>query len=319
MRYTIYKVPNVFIRASDTKLTQMTVDPIDASNATAATPTYKDVGTAATITQTYNAAGAPTNMKIYHSWIDPATYTESGAGDLVVYNASYGALAGTLPAGTYRLRVDTLEWNGAIPNASGSSIAHKAYAVRAVDTTGALCAACSVGAWDDTTVYTPVTGGTFSVPVLSVPPDYAGQTITLDIFDPGDLSVGSNLTLSILTPTGAIATATAPQQIKIYDLGTQRSNPETNTACALANPISNPPCLAVSGANATIVSTSGGTKYFNGHWMHFLLPIPASYNPGVDPNNWWWSLQYTTAERTGACDRGQLQDTRPTPPELAGC
>ena len=100
-----------------------TVATVDASNATAATPTYRDIGTGATVTQTYNAAGAPTNMKIYHSWIDPATYTESGAGDLVTYSASYGALGGTLPAGTYRLRVDTLEWNGAIPNSSGNSIA----------------------------------------------------------------------------------------------------------------------------------------------------------------------------------------------------
>ena len=45
MRYTIYQVPNVFIRSSDVKLTQMTVYPIDASNATASPPTYKDIGT----------------------------------------------------------------------------------------------------------------------------------------------------------------------------------------------------------------------------------------------------------------------------------
>jgi hypothetical protein len=302
MRYTIYQVPNLFIRASDVEQTQMTVYPIDASNATASPPRYNDIGTGATITQTYNAAGAPTNMQIYHSWIDPATYHETGAGDLVVYNASHGALSGPLPAGTYRLRVDTLEWNAAIPNSSGSSQAHKGYAVRAVDTTGAVCAACSVGAWNDTTVYTPVSGGTFAVPVLSVPPDYAGQTITFDVYDPGDLSVGSTLTLSILDPTGAVATATAPSQVKIYDLGTQRSNLESATVCALADPISNPPCLAAAGSNATIVSTSGGLKYFNGHWLHFLLPIPASYNPGTDPNNWWWKLQYTTAAGTIAND-----------------
>jgi hypothetical protein len=302
MRYTVYQVPNLFIRSSDVEQTQMTVNPIDASNATASPPTYKDIGTGATITQTYNGAGAPTNMQIYHSWIDVATYHETGAGDLVTYNASHSALTGTLPAGTYRLRVDTLEWNGGIPNTSGSSNAHKGYAVRAVDTTGALCSACSVGAWNDTTLYTPVSGGTFSVPVLAVPPDYAGQTISLDIYDPGDLSVGSTLTLSILTPTGSVATATSPFQVKVYDLGTQRSNLESSTGCSLASPISNPPCLAASGSNATILSTSGGQQYFNGHWLHFLLPIPASYNPGTDPNNWWWKLQYATPAGTTAND-----------------
>jgi hypothetical protein len=71
---------------------------------------------------------------------------------------------------------------GQIEGATCCSQAHKGYAVRAVDTTGVLCAAYSVGAWNDTAVYTPVSGGTFAVPVLSVPPDYAGQTITFDIF-----------------------------------------------------------------------------------------------------------------------------------------
>jgi hypothetical protein len=302
MRYTVYKVPNVFIRASDSELTQMTVNPIDASNATASPPTYKDIGTGATVTQTYNGAGNPTNMQIYHSWIDVATYHETGAADLVTYNASHGAYSGTLPAGTYRLRVDTLEWNGAIPDTSGSSIAHKGYAVRAVDTAGALCAACSVGAWDDTTLYTPVTGGTFSVPVLAVPPDYAGQTISIEIFDPGDVSTGGSLTLSILTPSGAVATAASPLAVNIYDLGTQRSNTPSGTACTLAAPITNPPCLAATGTNATVTAASGGSNYFNGHWLHFDLPIPTTYNPGSDPNLWWWRLQYTTPAGTTASD-----------------
>ena len=190
----------------------------------------------------------------------------------------------------------------AIPNTSGTSQAHKGYAVRAVDTTGALCAACSVGAWNDTTLYTPVSGGTFSVPVLSVPPDYAGQTITLDIYDPGDLSVGSNLTLSILTPTGAVATRLHLSRSRSMTLARSGATSDRPTCVPLPTPSPIHRAWRRSGSNATIASTVNGVKYFNGHWLHFLLPIPASYNPGTDPNNWWWKLQYTTPAGTTAND-----------------
>jgi len=38
--------------------------------------------------------------------------------------------------------------------------------------------------------------------------------------------------------------------------------------------------------------TTGGTKHFDGQWLHFEVPIPTTYNPGNNPNNWWWSMKY---------------------------
>jgi hypothetical protein len=298
MRYTVYSVANLFIRSADTKLTQMTVYPISVT----APGTYHDQDSGATITQTYDASGNPTNMRIYHSWIDPANYTEPSAPDLVVYDSSHGALGRNLGPGIYRLRVDTLEANGSISGVGGTAIAHKGYAVRVLDASGQPCASCSVSGWDDMTIYTPVTGGTFAVPLFNVPPDYAGKTISVAIYDPGDISSGGFVNLAILDPSGAVATATTPQTIAIYDLGVQRSNLASSTPCIAGNPTTNPPCLVQSTGTASVAATVGGVTFYNGHWLDIELPIPPGYNPGSDPNSWWWSLRYTTPVGTTAND-----------------
>ena len=269
MRYTIYQVPNLFIRSSDVKQTQMTVYPIDASNATASPPTYKDIGTGATITQTYNAAGAPTNMKIYHSWIDVATYTEAGAGDLVVYNASYGAspeLFPRAPTGSASTR-----WSGTVEYPTRAAARSPTRVTRcARSTPQALSARPARSAPGMTRPFTRrFPAAPSRCPSSRFPP------ITPDRRSPSTSSTRATLrraafwTLSILTPTGSVATASAPFQVKIYDLGTQRSNLESSTVCSLADPISNPPCLAASGSTATMrrteptsISTgTGSTSY----------------------------------------------------------
>ena len=298
MRYTLYSVANLFIRTADTKLSQMTVFPISVT----APGAYRDVNSGASITQTYDASGNPSNMRIYHSWIDPANYTEPAVPDLVVYDPLHGPIGGHLAPGTYRLRVDTLEANGAISGPGGTALAHKGYAIRVLDASGQPCTSCSIGAWNDMSVYTPVAGGTFATPLFAVPPDYAGKTISIDIYDPGDISSGGFVNLAILDPSGAVATAPAAQSISIYDLGVQRSNLISSTPCIIGNPIVNPPCLVQAANSASVAATAAGVTYFNGHWLDIQLPIPAGYSPGTDPNGWWWSLQYTTPAGTTAND-----------------
>src|SRR5258708_35034768 len=81
MEYTLFRVNSYFIRASDTKLAQLIVLPIDATRWNASpSPIYKNVNTGATITQTYDpVTGLPTNMHVYHDWIDIANYAAGGA------------------------------------------------------------------------------------------------------------------------------------------------------------------------------------------------------------------------------------------------
>src|SRR5207249_9165777 len=108
--------------------------------------------------------------------------------------------------------------------------AHKGYAVRAVlDTKGTPCSACTVSAWNEMAFYTPISGGSFAMPVFSLTPDYAGRTISIDIFDPGDVGNSGTVDMSVLGPSASgqgcgatVAAPTPPQTVTVLDLGTSR-------------------------------------------------------------------------------------------------
>jgi len=289
-RYTLFSVTNQFIRSTDVKLTQTTVYPVDATKWNLNPPQYKNVNTGATITQTYDAQGNPTNMSIYHNWIDVPTYSGTNDNGLVSLN-QYGnpgsyLTGGMLVGGTYRLRVDNLDHDGTISSGS-TNASHKAYAVRVLDSSRNLCATgCSLGAWNDMSWYTPIATQTFKLPLFQLPPYYAGKTVTVDIWDPGDISGAGNVYIDIIDPvTNAIATSATG--VKIYDLGVQRSNAGTLIS-------------APGNTQATVLATSNNTVYYNGHWLHFEIPVASTWNPGNNPANWWWSLQYRTNLANGS-------------------
>ncbi|MEP7106064.1 MAG: hypothetical protein ABI838_09480 [Chloroflexota bacterium] len=300
IEYTLMQVNSYFIRSSDTKLTQVEVRPIDASNWDQSNNQYQSVNTGSNITQTYNANGTPSNMLIYHNWIDIATYLGATDGGLVKWSAGYGPRAAgtTLPAAQYRLRVDSLNCDGSLPppdGVGGQGRAHKGWSVRVLDASGNPCANCTLGAWDDMAIYTPINvngGGASTMPIFQVPPDYAGQTITLDIFDPGDISGGGNVNLYILDPSGAVAQPTAPPTVLVQSLGASRNNP---TPATINPPLADP-------TQAFVQATTGGTTNFNGGWIRLNIPIRAGYAPGSNPANWWWSLQYRTSNNVTATD-----------------
>lgn len=290
-RLTLFQVTNQFIRANDVKLTQTTVLPIDATNWNASPPRYRSANTSATITQTYDGLGNPTNMSIYHNWIDVPTYAGTNDGGLVALN-QYGnpgsyLTGGMLMGGTYRLRVDSVEHDGGISGSGSQNVAHKAYAVRVLDSNRNPCtSSCSLGAWNDESWYTPIAGQTFKLPLFQLPPYYAGKTVTVDIWDPGDISGAGNVYIDLIDPvTNAIATSATG--VKIYDLGVQRSNAGTLVS-------------APGNTQATILATSNNTVYYNGHWLHFEVPVSSTWNPGNNPANWWWSLQYRTSLSPGS-------------------
>lgn len=308
MRYTVYSVSNLFLHSSDVKLSQVTVLPIDASNARTAGNQYLDVNRNSQITQTYDSQGNPSNMAIYHSWIPITTY--AGTNDrspttpsLVQWNT--GPLTGDLPPGTYRLRIDTLNYDGSLP--PGGSHAHKALAVRLAGPNGTACSTgpdpCIVGSWDDMAIYTPVSGTSFTIPLFQMPPSYAGQTVDVDIYDPGDLNGnGGTASMNIIdASTGSPATGSG---IKIYDLGGSRADPPASPAgCSMGSPVTNPPCLVSSGGPATFpLLNSSGQAYFNGHWVRVEIPIAATYNPTGSPSSWFWQLRYNTTASVQAVD-----------------
>jgi len=297
MRYTLFRVNNVFIRASDQMITQMTVYPIDARNWNQPANQYKAMGGPTinqTVTQLYTGA-TPSNMLIYHNWVDVATYLGGSDNQLVslqTFPNSY-LVGGVLQPGEYRLRVDALDHNGTLAN--GPQTGHKAYAVRAVNPNITTCATCAVSAWDDMSFFTPFDagpGGSFSMQLFRLTPDYAGLTVSVDLWDPGDISSTTGFVrININDPSGSNV---FPGGVNVYNLGVQRSNLGRGNYSVISS---------AAGGNtlATFVATdtSRGISA-NSQWIHVEIPVPGNYNPA--PGNDWWSMQYVTGANTVAVD-----------------
>jgi hypothetical protein len=279
----------------------MTVDPLDARNWYPTKPSYTDVRTARVIKQTYNSDGTPSDALAYHAWLDVAgSALVAGDRGMIAYTRGYGPLTSALGPGAYRLRIDTLEWDGTNPpsdGTAGSSYAHKGMAVRVMDGSGASpCAACSIAALKDFAIYTPITltgSGSFQVPLFQLPPDYAGKTISVGLFDVGDMSGSGNIYVGFVDPrTGAPLDLTGTGlSATVWNLGTQLSNYGTSNATLVAQP-----------TVVEQIATSGRNLYADNLWYEFDIPIPASYDPGTDPANWWWKLQYRTSGSVSATD-----------------
>ena len=203
---------------------------------------------------------------------------------------------GSLVPGTYRLRVDTMDNNGrSFTNAS--TIGKKGYALRAVngDAGRTTCTNCQTAAWYDMCFFTPFDaglGGSFSMNLFQLPRDYAGLTVTIDLWDPGDVfSTSGFVALNVLGPAGTVASS--PLGINIYDLHEKRSNLARRNYQVWASAANN--LLASFTALDTRTAVSADSQ-----WIHLEIPIPSSYNPL--PGQDWWKLQYVTGPGTVTYD-----------------
>ena len=123
-------------------------------------------------------------------------------------------------------------------------------------------------------------------------PDYAGLTISVDIWDVGDIASTSGFVrINILDPSG---NNVFPGGVNVYDLGPQRSNLARGAYTVWAS-------AAGGNTTATFVATdtSRGISA-NSQWIHVEIPVPGNYNPA--PGNDWWSMQYVTGANTVAVD-----------------
>jgi hypothetical protein len=209
-----------------------------------------------------------------------------------------------------------LDYNGLRPGDDGSaspcSRAHKGYAVQLATSSNALCADanCQMSALDELAVYTPITTGAsgFSIPLFSLPADYAGQTINFYIFDVGDVS-GTN-SISIINPdTGAVFTT--PNGVSVYDLNISRntslpgnllqaaSNNHGGTMDSCASPAVQPDGNVASVQTRPFSGCAGrNTNLFNGRWLLFQLQIPSTYAGGI--GGAYWQMHYSMPNGTAS-------------------
>ena len=200
MAYSLFAVQSVFSRQYDQALTRMVDKPIDAWNAPNG---YYNL---------YGGAAVTGMPSLFHQWVNVGA-TDSSISDapLTTFSGSTapvsgasGAPLGLLTGGTagayYRLRVDMLDSQGNDPDpATGPTVAAthmkatKFYSVQAWDpAAGSTCGGCTVSALDDMAFQIrllPSAGATTStIPLMAIPPEYAGRNIDIRLFDPGDLA-----------------------------------------------------------------------------------------------------------------------------------
>jgi hypothetical protein len=153
----------------------------------------------------------------------------------------------------------------------------------------------------DMALFTPFTNtanSRFDLPLFQLPPDYAGRTIYVDIFDPGDINpgAGGSLYLGILSPVTTCGPLpcgvdVSPQNVVIKNLGNSRCT----QPCGLTN---------ATQSQAWILAASGSGYPYDNYWLHYELPIPGTWATDAtsDPNNWWWKLSYQTTNTVEARD-----------------
>ena len=136
--------------------------------------------------------------------------------------------------------------------------------------------------------------------LAEVGPQFAGRTLVVDLWDPGDVAGGT----ATIFPHDARRPTPRPAVIHAAGERTPRSRPDTASYTAdrpRPAPRSTdaarlrhdaPDC----GINTT---TSAGDTRFNGEWLRIRIEIPTDYTctPGINPEtsggSCWWGMRYS--------------------------
>ena len=168
--------------------------------------------------------------------------------------------ASGLAAGTYRLNVSTSTSNNSTVNAENM------FGIQAVSTGSPLV----YGAYR-MAIYSNLNGGSSLFYLAQISSAYAGKTMEIRLFDPGD--VGGDATLHIKKPTN------------------------TGYVDATFNYTAD---NGRSGTNVTTIQTAtGGTNLYQDSWITIDVPLSSTYGQGTDTlkppgetQAGWWKIQY---------------------------
>jgi hypothetical protein len=240
MTYSLYSVPLSFSRGNDVLVSSKTFQPYDR------------------LTADLSAHGCAQLYDVVASAC--ATFATMDHGNCYMAWCPIGTLGGP---GLYRL---ALEDTGLANTLNGWGEKDYALKVCPPGTTAAAVIGCtttpatSIAAWNDMVVFfsSPNTSAYFDLANIS--PAYAGRTIQLGLFDPGDGS--GTITLRLVPPAGSGITVPVPAGINsgIDDTG-----------------------------NAAIDASN---RAYNGRWVNTIVTLPANYAGG------WWQIHYSVVGGT---------------------
>ena len=178
------------------------------------------------------------------------------------YHHRWWLMAQNLPAGVYRVQVTTNSPSNA------SIVAKNLFSIQAEANNGALARVHGAGRM---CAYNSLPAGTSRFYLAQIAAVYAGKTMVIRLFDPGD--VAGDAYLRILKPgTDAYSYATFS-----YTADNGKS-----------------------GTNVTQLQTAiGGVRQFNNSWITIRIDLPATYGvapddltPAGETQPGWWKVEY---------------------------
>jgi len=175
-------------------------------------------------------------------------------------------------AGIYPVQVKSSAIPTVIPDSGGG---WNAYSLRATRGSGTQP---SMYAIDDLSIWTPTPSSNARFYLANIGAQYAGHTLQIDLYDPGDGNSGNYFMTFHPPPAGVpaiVPTAT------------------TTTACNYS-----PPTAALGGATTlnsstctiqTRNSSASPANIYNNNWLRVQITIPTTYACTTDC---WWSIEY---------------------------
>jgi hypothetical protein len=192
-------------------------------------------------------------------------------------NAWYTLCTFTVPVafagGIYPLQVKS----SAIPGVADAGTGYNAFSIRAISSATSQPMVYPVGAMS---IWTGAVAGSSRFYLANIDDDWAGHSLVIDAFDPGDGSSGNTYVHVLGPPSGA------PSLV-----------PTGGTAlpCSYSAPTvtKGPSGASYSYSDNCTIQTRNGSSnpanIYNDRWMRIVVPIPSDYSCTVDC---WFTLQF---------------------------
>lgn len=181
------------------------------------------------------------------------------------------------PGDTYLLNVRSAAISG-VANSAGRN----SYAIEAVSSGAG--AQPALYAYNKMVMYNNVSSGAATFYVAEVSPEYAGKTLVLELYDPGESS-GDAWLYPMMPSASATGAVVSP----------------STSACAFSSTRSGYPRAAdLNNGGVCSVRTATATdgSLFNGYWVTVRVTIPTDYtctaglDPEVSAGSCWWGIRY---------------------------
>jgi hypothetical protein len=174
----------------------------------------------------------------------------------------------------------------AAPPGVANTAGRNSYAIEAL-TNGGAGTQPALYAYNKMVMYNNVSGGDATFYVAEVSPAYAGKTLVLELYDPGESTADA-----WLYPMMPSASSTGSPDHPPVD---NCSFSSTRASFPRASDLNNGGECSVRTSN---VGAPGGTPLYNNHWVTIRVTIPDDYtctpglNPEVDVGSCWWGIRY---------------------------